>query len=309
MTERIVIRHKGILRNLFTPLGVARLVGGSGGNDGLILEEHISPPAEFPEMQFLTHMIAVGKVIEPCRVLWKEGSQEKSGLLVPGGVFLSTAALQKGIRWEGVFHSSVLSIGMPMMERAMPEPFSQRAVELIVVRGGARDGVLAHLGGALEEIFEKYSSPQQLAVESLCNATAVYLAQHYGVLPLKIRKYRSGLSSDRLSRVLDYIEEYLESDLSVTDLAEVACLSPYHFGKMFKRSMEQSVHQYVIARRIERAKTLLIPQTLSLAEIALAVGFRDQSQFTVAFRRQTGITPGAYARIRHGLKRVFEPAL
>jgi AraC family transcriptional regulator len=306
MTERIVIRHKGILRNLFTPHGTARLVGGSSANDGLILEEHISPPTEFPEVQFLTHMIAVGKVTEPCRVFCKVDGLEKDCLLVPGGVFLSTATLQKGIRWEGIFHSSVVSIGIPMMERAMPEPFSQRPVELTMVRGGARDVVLEHLIGALEEVFERCSSPQQLVVESLCNVTAVYLAQRYGVFPLKVSQYRSGLTPDRLSRVLDYIEEYLEHDLSVVDLAEVACLSPYHFGKMFKRSMEQSVHQYVIARRVERAKALLTSQARPLAEIALAVGFGDQSQFTAAFRHQTGTTPGAYARIKHGLKRVFE---
>ncbi|WP_058186598.1 helix-turn-helix domain-containing protein [Terracidiphilus gabretensis] len=306
MTERIVIKHKGILRNLFTPHGTARLVGGSNANDGLILEEHISPPTELPEIQFLTHMIAVGKVTEPCRVFCKEGGLEKDCLLVPGGVFLSTATLQKGIRWEGIFHSSVMSIGIPMMELAMPEPFSQRPVELIMVRGGARDVVLGHLVGALEEVFGRDSSPQQLVVESLCNATAVYLAQRYGVFPLKISQYRSGLTPDRLSRVLDYIEEYLEYDLSVMDLAGVACLSPYHFGKMFKRSTEQSVHQYVIARRVERAKTLLTSQARPLVEIALAVGFGDQSQFTSAFRHQTGTTPGAYARIKRGLKRVSE---
>ncbi len=295
------------MRNLFTPHGTARLVGRSSANDGLILEEHISPPTEFPEIQFLTHMIAVGKVTEPCRVFCKVGGLEKDCLLVPGGVFLSTATLQKGIRWEGIFHSSVVSIGIPMMERAMPEPFSQRPVELIMVRGGARDVVLEHLVGALEEVFEKCSSPHQLVVESLCNATAVYLAQRYGVFPLKVSQYRSGLTPDRLSRVLDYIEEYLEHDLSVVDLAEVACLSPYHFGKMFKRSVGESVHRYVIARRIERAKSLLSAGALPLAEIALAAGFQDQSQFSAVFKRHTGITPGWYARTSNGLKHMAFP--
>jgi hypothetical protein len=57
---------------------------------------------------------------------------------------------------------------------------------------------------------------------------------------------------------------------------------------MFKRSTGQSVRQYVIARRLERAKSLLSSKTLPLAEIALVVGFQDQSQFTAAFRNRVG---------------------
>ena len=180
--------------------------------------------------------------------------------------------------------------------------------ERIVIR---HKGILRNLFtqdgiSRLEEVFVTCPSPQQLVVENLGNATAIYLAKRYGVFPLRISQYKSGLTPDRLSRVLDYIEEYLENDLSVVHLAEVACLSPFHFGKMFKRSMEQSVHQYVIARRVERAKTLLMSQARPLAEIALAVGVRDQSQFTAVFRRQMGITPGAYTRIKRGMKNVFK---
>jgi AraC family transcriptional regulator len=281
-------------------------LGGSSTHDGLILEEHISPPGEFPDVQFLTHMIAVGKMFVPCRIFWKESGAEKTCLLLPGGALITTATPQIGFRWEGHLDMSVLSIGMSMMERALPEPFAQRPVELRTTRTGERDLVLEHLVGALGEIFKRHSPREKLAIESLCNSTAVYLAQRYGVFPQPLDIYRSGLAQDRLSRVLDYIEGYLERDLSVMELADVACLSPYHFGKMFKRSMKQSVHQYVIARRVERAKSLLVSPKLPLAEIALVVGFQDQSQFTAVFKRSMGITPGVYARAACGLKRAVE---
>jgi AraC family transcriptional regulator len=302
MAERIAVRHQGARRDLSIPQGTMKLVGGNDTNDGLILEEHLGPPCEFPDTQFLTHMIAVGKVSVPCPMFWKEKGRERRGLVVPGGVTLSIATLQTGFRWEGNIHMSVLSIGIPMMERALPEPFAQRPVELIPVRAGERDAVLEHLIGALGAIFERYSSSERTAAESLSNATAVYLAQRYGVTPLKIDRYKVGLTQDRLSRVVDYIETYLESDLSLMELSGVACLSPYHFGKMFKRSTAQSVHQYVIARRLERAKLLLKSRAMRPSEIALAVGFQDQSQFTTLFKRHIGITPGAFSLITGGLK-------
>jgi AraC family transcriptional regulator len=304
MAERIAVRHQGILRDLFTPQGTAKLVGGNDNNDGLILEEHLSPPAEFPDTQFLTHMIAIGKG-SSCPMFWKEKGRDKSGLVVPGGVCLSTAALQTGIRWSGNLHASVLSIGMPMMERAMPEPFAQRPVELITIRAGERDPVLEHMVGALCALFERCPLSERIAVESLCDATAVYLAQRYGALPLQVNTYKSGLTQARLTRVIDYIETNLGNGLSLMELSNVACLSSYHFGKMFKRSTGLSVHQYVITRRLERAKLLLAARRLPLVEIALAMGFQDQSQFTAVFKRRIGIPPGAYARITSGLKRSF----
>ncbi len=297
MAERIAVRHQGILRDLFTPQGTAKLVGGNDNNDGLILEEHSSPPAELPDTQFLTHMICVGRDSVPVPLFWKADGRERGRLMVPGGVSLSTATLQQGVRWERHFHARVLSIGIPMMERAMPEPFAQRPVELITVRAGERDFVLEHMIGALGAIFENCLWPERIAVESLCNATAVYLAHRYGTYPLRAETYKAGLTQDRMRRVLDYIEAYLGNDLSLMELSAVAGLSSYHFGKLFKRSTGQSVHQYVIVCRLERAKSLLRSRMLPIAEIALAVGFKDQSQFTSLFKRRVGITPGAYARM------------
>jgi AraC family transcriptional regulator len=172
----------------------------------------------------------------------------------------------------------------------------------MTVRAGECDSVLEHKSGALSGIFEGYQGVGRIAVESLSNATAVYLAQRYGTSPPQVDRYKSGLTQDRLTRVVDYIENYLGNDLSLMELSTVACLSSYHFGKMFKRSTGLSVHQYVITRRLERAKLLLSARTAPLVEIAFATGFQDQSQFSAVFKRRVGVTPGAYAVIASGLK-------
>jgi len=101
-----------------------------------------------------------------------------------------------------------------------------------------------------------------------------------------------GLSPRRLQAVLGYIREHLQAPLTLRDLAAVAHLSPYHFARRFKASTGLPPHQYIIARRIERAKQLLRGQDdLSLAQVAARVGFWDQGHFTRHFKRLVGVTP------------------
>jgi AraC family transcriptional regulator len=102
----------------------------------------------------------------------------------------------------------------------------------------------------------------------------------------------SGLSRERLRRVRDYIETHLADRLTLTDIAAVACLSPYHLSRSFKLATGIGLHRYIVTRRVERAKDLILKTNLPLAEIACTVGFGSQPSFTVRFRREIGITPG-----------------
>jgi AraC family transcriptional regulator len=132
----------------------------------------------------------------------------------------------------------------------------------------------------------------KILVESLGTALCVRLARRFvDHLPLPISK---GLSPERLQRVRDYIEAHLDDDLSLTVLADIACLSPYHFSRSFKQAVGVGPQRYVMQRRIERAKTLMRRTRQPLASIALEVGFTDQSHLTQVFRRATGMTPGRF---------------
>jgi AraC-like DNA-binding protein len=104
------------------------------------------------------------------------------------------------------------------------------------------------------------------------------------------------LDRRRLFRVLDYIDRHLESDLTLDNLVSVACLSRFHFVRAFKQAVGQSPLRYVVARRLERAKVLLIEDEAPLVEIALALRFSNQANFTRAFRQSTGRAPGQYRR-------------
>jgi AraC-like DNA-binding protein len=104
----------------------------------------------------------------------------------------------------------------------------------------------------------------------------------------------NGLSRERLKRVQDYIEAHLDDQLTLTEIAGVACLSSYHFSRSFKQATGVGPQRYVMLRRLERAKTLMRRTNHPLAMIAQEAGFTDQSHLTATFRRETGTTPGRY---------------
>src|ERR1700722_2794991 len=100
----------------------------------------------------------------------------------------------------------------------------------------------------------------------------------------------------RLTRVREYIAANLEGDLTIAQLAKVACLSRFHFARAFKTAVGQPPHQYVNAHRLERAKEMLMRGDQSLLDIAIALNFSSQANFTRAFRLGTGMTPGQFRR-------------
>jgi AraC family transcriptional regulator len=107
---------------------------------------------------------------------------------------------------------------------------------------------------------------------------------------------RGGLATWQQRMVTTYMEEHLAQQISLTTLARLVCLSPYHFCRAFRQSFGAPPHRYHGGYRIERAKTLLVETASSVTEIGLAVGFRETSSFSSAFHKATGQTPTAYRR-------------
>jgi AraC family transcriptional regulator len=105
------------------------------------------------------------------------------------------------------------------------------------------------------------------------------------------------LSPICLSRVIDYIDSHLDGPLTLSALAAQASLSPFYFSRSFKRSMGIGLHQFIIRRRIERAKQLVKYSARPLVEIGLLVGFDSQASFSARFHREVGISPGNFRKI------------
>jgi AraC family transcriptional regulator len=131
-----------------------------------------------------------------------------------------------------------------------------------------------------------------LMAESLANVLAVHLIRHTTGARRLPASADGVLPHRKLRTVIEYIMENLEGSPTLEQMAAVVHISPYHFARQFKAATGLPPHQYVVARRVERAQHLLrAHDELGLADVALRVGFSDQSQFSLHFKRIVGVTP------------------
>jgi AraC family transcriptional regulator len=107
---------------------------------------------------------------------------------------------------------------------------------------------------------------------------------------------RASLAPARLRRVRDLVEERLERDLSLEDLAAAAGLSRAHFARAFRTTTGQTPYAYLRDRRVARARSLLAASSQPIIEIAGMTGFRSQSHLGRVFKHATGLTPAEYRR-------------
>jgi AraC family transcriptional regulator len=157
------------------------------------------------------------------------------------------------------------------------------------------DGVLWDTAVKLARLIESDSDDRQY-----CEALGVVLAHDLVHRNIGARRVelpaRGGLAAWQERIVSAYIEEHIAEQISLSALAQLVRLSPYHFCRAFKQSFGVPPHRYHNARRIAYAKTLLAQPTCSVTEVALKVGFSETSSFTASFRKATGSTPTGYRR-------------
>jgi transcriptional regulator GlxA family with amidase domain len=103
-----------------------------------------------------------------------------------------------------------------------------------------------------------------------------------------------------LLRARDLVDSRYAEPLDLEALAGAAGVSPRHFSRCFRRTFGETPHQYLLTRRIERARHLLRTTDMQVAEICLAVGFNSVGSFTTTFRRHVGVPPTEYRRVTGG---------
>ena len=157
---------------------------------------------------------------------------------------------------------------------------------------GSEDPVLMNAARAIGEEIQDRSPLSTLLVESYVAMIFIHLHRKQTYTPA-VRK-AGGLTPRKLNRIMEKIEEDLAVDLSLSQLADLGGLSIPHFCRAFKQTTGCPPYAFIIRRRIERAKESLRYSDMPITNIALDCGFSSSSHFTNAFRREVGMSPGAY---------------
>jgi len=149
-------------------------------------------------------------------------------------------------------------------------------------------------------IYDECTSraPQgSLYAETAATLLAMHLVRNLStVTPMLKEIRRGGLPPSRLHRGCDYMMSRLGEDISLHEVAASVQLSTGHFATAFKQSLGVAPHAWLRRQRIEQAKTLLRDPNLDLTQVAIILGYANQSSFGVAFKRETGLTPMQWRR-------------
>jgi len=105
----------------------------------------------------------------------------------------------------------------------------------------------------------------------------------------------------RINKILAYIDDNLDHDLSLGKLSALAHCSPFHLHRLFKTYTHETINQYITRKRIEKTASLLIHKKgASIGEIALDHGFNSNSSFTRAFKKMYGVSPSEFRKLSPG---------
>src|SRR5246127_1189081 len=197
------------------------------------------------------------------------------------------------VRWdEGI---SVLSIRIPdsaIMEAAR-ERLTEETLE-IVPRHVVTDDRLTHLLFALDAERARGYSTGKLFVDCIESALANILLTSFNTFAPRSTPRKGGMAPHVLRRVIEFMHANMDKQIGLKDLADCAGLSLSHFSFQFRASTNQSPHQYMLRLRIERSKELLTDSRLSVLDVGLEVGFRNQQHFATVFRNSVGVPPSVY---------------
>jgi AraC family transcriptional regulator len=226
--------------------------------------------------------------------------QKQEGLALPGTSWLVPAGTHETqLELDGPLECLHLYLPATLLEQSALADYDVDPDRTqLAYAGGLVDPILAHIGSALHCLLRHGSKPSdRIFADGMRTALAAHLIGSYTVDHWQPPARAPSLDARRLKRVLDFIEVHLPSDISLDDLAAEACLSPFHFSRLFREATGLSPCRYVTDRRIQAAQKMLAVDQSSLVEVALDTGFGSQATFTRAFRKTTGLTPGQYREL------------
>lgn len=231
----------------------------------------------------------------PVAVERRLGPKVERRVVPPGGLFILPGGLDFGVRLEGELDTLHIYLRNAIVREVAGELGIGNDDLALRPSLGEPDPLAESLALAVREAMSDATPGTSVYVDYLSRVLAARLLRRYSWRAVPEMGACGGLTRIQMALVEDFIEEHLCSSLSLDDLARACELSPSYFARRFKVSTGMPPHQYLMKKRVERAKRLL-RGTMPIVEVALECGFSHQEHLTNVFRRATGHTPAAYRR-------------
>jgi AraC-like DNA-binding protein len=259
------------------------------GWDGLVVEMGREVNWEADDLTVAGHMIAVNIDSKPLLIENKGPHGFSRVTMPPWSFWINPAGRPFTRRNPGTTRYAVVEISVDKMCRTIRGDIELRYA------CGVTDERLACLVRALLLEARTNGSSGSLFTDSLGIAIVSRLAGRFG----QIRAMSHEPSRSWLKVVLERMEDTMAAPITIGELAAVACLSPAHFAREFKRSTSWTPHAYLMERRVQRARQM-VAAGRSIAETAFACGFADQSHLGRVFKKRFGVSPSAFAGAARG---------
>lgn len=243
--------------------------------------------------------------------LWIDGKPAWEGELPAGSFRICPPGVSN--EWSRTSGCDIVNLFLP---KRLVHTFSQRAAKLSLDVNSdlAKERVSINLSAtsfhadrfvvtAVEQLLACQSQDQDsLFCDHLATALTMHVVKHYSERDPQSKSTRSvSPNHERIEYAIDYMEAHLGDELSVSTLAQQASMSVSHFSREFFDIYHQTVHQFLIDRRLQVVRDLLSSSTTPIIQLAVDLGFHDASHLSRAFSQQFGMAPTAYRRLQRTL--------
>jgi AraC family transcriptional regulator len=262
--------------------------------DGAALDVYRMPTIEC-HTSHEDHLVSV-QATGGANLYQRRCGHETQKRLGKGEVIVTPAGEPKVWRRVGEGIVLVLEIKARFLDRVLAHATGRCAVRAELRDNfGVRDPFVENCAHVLWDELRGERLGGRMYAEAAITQLGLHLLRQYGTAnapPDPVVR----ISAHKLRHAKDYVEENLGEDLTVQAIARAAAMSPFHFAHAFSAAEGMPPHQYVMRRRLQKAKSLLRTTDLTLAQIAQRVGYASASHFCVAFQKATQVPPGAYRR-------------
>ena len=230
------------------------------------------------------------------KAVYESDGHTVEGDIPPGAVFVTGTETITWMRVREATEALEIFPDLTLLHSLAPETFALQPIR------STRDGTVLAISMLLRRVHATGSTLSDVAASTLAHRLAVHLLEQYCGTPRRLPDHPGRLARSTVDRVAEFVDAELAGQLTLDRIAAAAALSPYHFARTFKHTTGLAPHQFVMARRIDRATTLLRSGS-SVVETAHAVGLSNVSHFRRVFRRHTGVLPGEVSKIGPSARR------